>query len=386
MKMKVLLIGNRKHPLLYNLIDEIKKSDSNISFDILSQDSDIIDKENSRYFNEIYNLKIPSYLLKNRLLRGLVKQIAFRTKLKYLFKNNYDYIHIHYVEDVIIRDIHFICNNLKSKLIVSVWGSDFLRATKRKREKMRKLFSFASTITISNEIVIEYFKDYYNSEIFCDKIKMVKFFVKPLDELMCNYRLSKHSESKQKLGIDKNKIVLTVGYNASYMQQHTKILDALLGDDRFVESYKDRIHLIFPLTYPKNEQYVNSIKAILDVSSFSYSLFTNFLNNQDLIELRYSSDIFVQLQTTDMMSGSMLEYLFLGNLVITGKWLPYNELLSEGMNFETITEISDLSAFLLNLDLENLYRLRENQAVIKRVFGKDILISKWIDIYDKNIS
>lgn len=379
--MKVLLIGNREHQLLFNLIDEIKDDREDISFDIFSQDSNSIAEENRKYYNEITNLGLPQILLKNRIVRGVSKQIAFRNKLKKLFKKEYDYVHVHYIEDIILRDVEFFISRLNTKLVISVWGSDFLRASNVKREQMRKLFKLCSKITISNALVIEAFKDYYEGEDFCNNIVMLKFFVKPLNDLIIGYESNKHLIAKQELGIETSKIVLTIGYNASRMQQHLLIFDELFRDNEFM-SYKDNIHLVVPLTYPKDREYIESIKSKLEESGFSYSVFTNFLSNDELLRLRYSSDVFVQLQTTDMMSGSMLEYLALGNLVITGSWLPYSELLDDGIIFTTINSISELPKELLKVDLLNLDKTLSNGLAVKSIFGRSELIRKWIEVYD----
>ena len=378
--MRVLLIGNREHQLLFNLIDEIKNDREDIIFDIFSQDSNSITEENSKYFNEIINLGLPQILLNNRVIRGVSKQVVFRNKLKDLLRKKYDYVHIHYIEDIIIRDTDFFIKNLKTKLIISVWGSDFLRASSAKREQMRKLFRQCNRITISNTLVIEAFKEYYKGEEFCNKIVMLKFFVKPLNDLMVDYDSKKHVIAKQELGIDTSKTVLTIGYNASRMQQHLLIFEELFNNSK-ITSLKDNLYLILPLTYPKDKEYIELIKSKLEKSGFSYSIFTKFLSNDELLRLRYSSDIFVQLQTTDMMSGSMLEYLALGNLVITGSWLPYSELLDDGIVFTPINSISELPTELLKVDLLSLDKKISNSLAVKSIFDRNELISKWLEIY-----
>lgn len=379
--MKVLLIGNREHQLLFNLINEIKNDRKDILFDIFSQDSNSINKENRKYYNDIINLNLPDVLLKNRFVRGISKQIIFRNKLKNLLRRKYDYIHIHYIEDIILRDVDFFINNLKTTLIISVWGSDFLRASDTKREQMRKLFRLCDKITISNALVIEAFKNYYKGEEFCNKIVMLKFFVKPLNDLIVDYDEKKHFIAKQELGIDTSKVVLTIGYNASRMQQHLLIFKELFNNSK-ITSLKDNLHLVLPLTYPKDKEYIESLKNILDKSGFSYSIFTEFLSNEELLTLRYSSDIFVQLQTTDMLSGSMLEYLALGNLVVTGNWLPYSELLDNGISFNSIDSISELPKEILKVNLLNLNKIVKNKKAVEFVFGREELINKWIQVYD----
>jgi len=380
--MKVLLIGNREHQLLFNLIGEIKKSNDDFIFDILSQDSNNINDVDLQVYNEIYTLNLPKILLNNRFIRGVAKQLVFRRKISNLFDVNYDFIHIHYIEDIILRDIDFFVENIKSKLIVSVWGSDFLRADITKKEQMRKLFRIAHKITISNILVANDFRMYYQDESFCSNIEIVKFFVKPLNDLIEGYKINNFEIAKEKLNIVQNKLVVTIGYNASKMQQHLLIFESLFNNIEFVTEYKDQIHFILPLTYPKDKVYISIIKDKLNYFNCSYSIFDTFLSNEELLNLRYCSDIFIQLQTTDMMSGSMLEYLFLGNQVITGSWLPYNELKDNGVSFCEIDDIDQIGNVMNKLLKNKIYRVSENMKIIHQLFGRDILIKKWAQTYE----
>ena len=78
--MKLLIIGNRKHQLLYGLIDDLKKEDLNNSFkiDILTQESTKTTHEFDYNYRNIFYLKVSNFFLNNRLLRGVLKQLKFR--------------------------------------------------------------------------------------------------------------------------------------------------------------------------------------------------------------------------------------------------------------------------------------------------------------------
>lgn len=80
----------------------------------------------------------------------------FRKYIKRL--DCYDVVHIHYVENIIVRDIRFFSKYIRGKLIVSIWGSDFLRASEDRKKNMTVLFNRADHITIASDKVIEELK------------------------------------------------------------------------------------------------------------------------------------------------------------------------------------------------------------------------------------
>ena len=58
--------------------------------------------------------------------------------------------------------------------------------------------------------------------------------------------------------------------------------------------------------------------------------------------LRLLSDIFIQVQTTDALSGSTQEHLYAGSFTIVGDWLPYKILKESGVVFNSVRSISEI--------------------------------------------
>ena len=96
------------------------------------------------------------------------------------------------------------------------------------------------------------------------------------------------------------------------------------------------------------------------------------------------SDYFIQLQPTDVLSGSMLEYLCAGNIVITGAWLPYDILKADNVRFYEVNAISDISMKLLEL-LRNHETIKHdvegNYFLIKDKYQWSNMIKDWIKAY-----
>ena len=382
-KMRLLIVGNRKHQLIRGLISEIKQyyklNNKNVIIDVLSQEIEDV-KKSDEIFDNVYTLRLPKILGKFRTLRGLFKQLLFRYRVKSLL-SNYDIIHVHYMEDIILRDVDCFLKNIQGKLIVSVWGSDFLRATKEKKEKILKLLNQAKFITISNSKIEKSLRSYYKESLLNDNITTNYFIIEPLYVLNEIKKKYTKEESSKLLSLDNNRIIVTIGYNASIMQQHLKILKVLEQQDE-LKYHRNKIKIVFPVTYPKNEPYIKKLKEKAKKSCYKIEFLERFMTNEEVAHLRNATDIMVQLQTTDMLSASMLEHLYAGNKVITGSWLPYDELRDMGLVFESIDSIENLPLTLLNvinkINIDN----NNNEEIINVFFKKDLLVKKWTKLYD----
>lgn len=380
--MKILIIGNRKHQLLYSLLKEIKKEyeDESLVIDVLSQETSDDKYETDALYDSIFTLSMPKFISKNRILRGIYKQYLFRRQISKL--GHYDFVHIHYIEDILIRDAQYFVKKLKSKLIVSIWGSDFLRASDSKKQKMLPILKFASKITIANSVAKESFLEYYSGSIPNTKVILCRFFIEPLTVLKKVIEKTTKNDSKLAFGFSK-KIVIAIGYNASKMQQHLEILRAIESNVD-LDNFKEDIEFVLPLTYPKSTAYIQEVENCIKNSKFKYRLLTSFMSDEEVSYLRIASDVMIQLQTTDMLSASMLEHMYANNIVITGSWLPYRDLRDWGLGYEEIEEVKSIGEKLYKVLIDYdavILKTEVNSAILERNFNRDEIISKWIDLY-----
>ncbi len=380
--MKILIIGNRRHQLLYSLLKEINKEydGDSLLIDVLSQDTSDKKCETDILYNSIFTLSMPKFISKNRILRGIYKQYLFRRQISKL--GHYDFIHIHYIEDILIRDAQYFVKKLKCKLIVSIWGSDFLRASNSKKQQMLPILKFAAKITIANSVAKESFLEYYSSNIPSTKVILCRFFIEPLAVL--KKVMDKTTKTESKLFFDfSKKIVITIGYNASKMQQHLEILSAIESNGE-LDIYKEDIEFVLPLTYPQNTAYIQEIEKFTKDSKFKYRLLTNFMSNEEVSYLRIASDVMIQLQTTDMLSASMLEHMYANNIVITGSWLPYRDLKEWGLVYKEVEEVKGIGSKLHQVVADYkaiLLKTEVNNKVLEQNYNRDEIISKWVDLY-----
>jgi glycosyltransferase involved in cell wall biosynthesis len=382
--MKVLIIGNRSHQFVYNYVKSLRDnfSQSHLEIDILSQDSSDVSFPSDVFYTNIYTLTVPSLFRKKRLLKALYQHILFRKYIKKL--DYYDVVHIHYIENIIVRDIAFFSKHICGKVIVSIWGSDFLRASESRKRNMTVLFKRANYITIASDKIIGEFKDYYKGSSFLSKIALCRFGLEPLESLIPILKNDAGSEiSKRKMGLCINKIVITIGYNASRLQHHIKIIENIERCS-LLSPFRDKIEFLLPVTYPKDIEYVTMIKKTTFKSKFHYNMIESFLSDEDIAHLRVASDIFIQLQPTDMLSGSMLEHLSARNIVITGSWLPYDCLDQWGVFFRRIDNLNLIANELYNV-LKNFVNYRnscyKNSDLIINRYRWNNIIHNWLNLY-----
>ncbi len=169
-----------------------------------------------------------------------------------------------------------------------------------------------------------------------------------------------------------NKIV-TVGYNADPGQQHINIINQLSKYE-----WKNCI-FIFPLTYPKNTDYVNEIESLLKSTRLSYFILDKFLLCDQIAALRLVSNVFIQLQISDCLSASTQEHLYAGSRVITGKWLPYTTLVKAGVQFTSISSLGELVDCLNQIiEDDNQELVINNRKAIAALSSWNSVIDEWI--------
>lgn len=381
--MKILIIGNRYHQFICNYVKAIKINGQKkvIVVDVISQEYSKVFFQTDYLYDNIHILNVPSLFRKCRFVRILIQQFTFRRKIKKL--NSYDIVHIHYVENIILRNASYFSKNIKGKLVISIWGSDFLRASNRKKKTMAILFNRADQITIASDNVIEYFQKYYHNSSFLSKVVQCNFGLQPLENIISvkNTGISV-LDSKKIIGLS-NKIIVTIGYNASRLQYHIDIIKNIENNLSLL-CFKEKIEFVLPLTYPIDLKYLREINSIVSTSMYQYKVLENYLSDNEVAHLRRASDIFIQLQPTDMLSGSMLEHLCAGNIIITGEWLPYSCLDNWGIYYKKIDKRSSISTCLYDtLNHIEEYKdccIKNPELIIDKFRWKNV-VKDWINIY-----
>jgi hypothetical protein len=343
--MRVLIIGDKNHVFIYNLVKWIKKTNPKVdSIDVFHRNKKR-QKTDALYRNIYsYESSIGSLPITRRFYREKSKNRYFLNKFIKI-QENFDLTHIHYFEDRLVKNAKFIADNLTGRLIVSIWGSDFYRRNSEDRDKMLPILKRAEVITFENPEMMEEFRSYYlkHHDIVFKQLSINRFGLAPLDDLK-NLKLTRE-ECKSELNLPIESITITVGYNAFRGQQHDEIIKSFKA---VADKLDARVILLFPLTYG-DQVYGDHLNSKLQGLGLPYKVFSSFMTNREVALLRKASDYFINLQITDALSGSMLEHLYANSIVVTGSWLPYGVLDKLGIKIHKINDVSQVGEIMIKL-------------------------------------
>lgn len=234
-----------------------------------------------------------------------------------------------------------------SKLIVTYYGSDILRARKKDTIPAFFLLKRTDVVTVESEYVKSVFDRVYKGR-FSDKVKIVhlgsatdSYINRVLGDLSTE-------ECKKHFNIPLDKISILCGYNGQKEHRHLEILDSV---NNLSAEDKKKIHLLFHLGYSYDEEYSNKIRAKLYAYGIDGQIITSFFQKEEITMFRKATDIMLNLQPTDAISNSMLENLAAGAVVIIGKWLEYPDLEKDNrflMKTDSIEELHLLIHEIIN--------------------------------------
>jgi len=313
--MKVIFIFNLayKTPFFYELVDRLHDLGKEvIVYDFISSKKYFPETKQIQSLNPFFGAK---FILKIRYVRRLFIPLINKIVIKKEFAED-DLVNIHYVHYDYVQYAKII--KIKcSKLIVTFWGSDFLRANNDTRIKFIPLLECCDKITMVEGIQKD-FKNYYKG--FDYKIRTSFFGLSQLD-LIKNVDSSSIQKFKAKYNVRNDVIVITIGYNASPAQQHLILIDIL---NNLKAIMKNKIHVLIPLTYGGNREYLQKVIKKIAGINISYTVFEKFLEEKELAILKKISNLTLNIQLTDAFSGSLSEAIVANNIVLVGDWLPYD--------------------------------------------------------------
>lgn len=289
---------------------------------------------NSPFFNRTKNIKYISLI---------AESIDFRRTLASIYKKEGKY-------DAVILLWILPCNflsariykKLSKKLILVPLGSDVLRTTNTVRHMLRHLYNQANYVILSpinfKNIAQKIFK--INEE----KIIPLDFGSTVIDKLQYS-EITKY-EAKKRLGLENN-FIITIGYSANKAHNHLAVIKQI---EKISTKLPENTVLLFPMTYPSGEEfskYIIELKSYLNRAGLQYMFFTEYLDDEQIVLLRKSADIFIHAQTTDAGCATLQEYLLAGATIINADWLYYKELQQFGPAYYTFSDLNSLSDVLL---------------------------------------
>lgn len=302
-----------------------------------------------------------------------------------MFKD-YDVFHFHYAAPGFLYPINYIPEN-KIK-IISIWGSDlFQTAGVKNYSEQLSSFEIADFIIINTIEKREIFLSKFGRK-FAGKIRMANFGIPECKFVrMENFFNSVYSKDfKKKNRISEEKIVITVGYNASSKQNHIEIIKTI---SRINQEVKEKLHLIIPLTYgfsSDRNEYIAEVIRECKEGGIDFTIIDKYIPEEEYFGILYSSDIKINLRETDSMNTAMLESIFAGNIVINGAWHPYGILRRLGIYCREVESVNELEKLIPSL-IENLYmeksKTSKNPELVRAYFSSLNTSGQWKNFFDE---
>ena len=179
------------------------------------------------------------------------------------------------------------------------------------------------------------------------------------------------------LGIPQDRIVVTIGYNATKEQHHLELINNIKKNEILKKAF-----YILPLSYG-NQEYKKIVIDEFERSGIDGKYFCDFWPIEEVCKLRVVSDIMIQIQDTDAFSSSMNEYLYAGAAIITGAWLPYKII----KKFLYLVNSAEEVSSLLEKMIDNLKKYKAKSIGAEEFFDSNYswqaVKPKWLALYEK---
>lgn len=370
MTKRILVSSPVGNPHVFKQLDFIKKSFPDVEVDFLSL-SYVNDKDVFR----LKELVSKCYLLINKdfcdsFIRKILQFYGIICLRKQIM-GNYDCIWINAITIKYLL-IFSVLRNKTQTLVLSPWGSEVLRAGNLSLRILRLFYSKADKITTVRH---SRFEKVIIKSLAIDERKLVDLpNGTKLIDMHIKGTLSKE-EAKQKILLG-DRFIVTIGYNGYKTQNHIAIIDELY---KISNRLPRNTHLVLPLTYGLNDNYMNEIKEKLNKTNFKYTIYTDFMSIEQLYELQRATDVFIHLQKTDASSASVKEFIMGEAVVFNGIWLSYPEIEMHGVPYIEVNDFSDLNNKILEYLSGSLHPhvTKETIKDIKRFSHKESLVNSY---------
>lgn len=290
----------------------------------------------------------------------------------------FDLINMQFIYYPDLFDVIILKYLMRTKLILSYWGSDLLRVKESELISKGRYVRHTDFITFDSADLETEFKRVYK---WASKMpsKVVLLGLPVLNIINENLENRSVDDIRRKWGISRNKTVIAIGYNGIPEQQHKKVLNAISKLDG---RYKEKIVLILQMSYGGSRGYRKSVIEAVRRTGFEYVDIQSFLSNDEVAELRIITDIFINAQITDAFSGSVCEYLFAGAILINAKWLCYKEFKKynfQYLEFENFDEVH----LLIEQAMEQRMDVSKNRELVWKLRSWEHCAAKWQKVYKR---
>lgn len=293
----------------------------------------------------------PPYPMRARIgfrvppLRECMAASLARTKLRG-YRADYDAINIHFAAPIFSHIIGSLRRRSR-KLVTSIWGSDFLRASPNGLEHLSHILDASDVVTTNNPEIRDKLVRRFPGV--ADKLRIVRFGLASVDLIPELRNIESEDDMRRRLGVPLAKTVVTLGYNGMKQQQHGMMINAIAA---LPSALKARLFVFVPMTYPDDKPYQDEIEVMLASVGVEFCVLRGIRDLAEICRVRLVSDYAINVQTTDSLSGSIQEQMLAGTRMIIGDWLPYKVFEEMGVPVQKVCDAASITAALIATNLE----------------------------------
>lgn len=339
-----------------------------------------VEDEYKEYYKQ-HNVHVIDLYEKNTKGNKIVKMLQLYSQIKKsIGKEKFDFIDIQGVPNSIQAYLLiYIIRKFAKNCICTFLGSDLFRVNANKR--VDKLMSVATFIVLATKDMQENFKSKYGS-VYDKKIVDCKFGTPSYADIGELKVSSSKKECKMFFRFPDDKIMIAIGYNGNYEQQHIKALEQINTMD---EALKKKIHVVIHFGYGNdNQSYKESVLEMLNDKGYTYSFIDRAMGKKEIAHLRMATDIFIHAQTSDALSGSIREMIYAESILINPSWIEYSDFQKAGISYLQYDFFSEIPNLIINIiNKKTVIDLKKNAELAYDRYSWESVSSQWMEIYDK---
>lgn len=318
-------------------------------------------------------------------LKASAQNKKFFAQLKNIF-SEYDVFHFHFISRDSLAAMEYIDNS--KYIILHFWGSDLFNTSGIANYVSQfNAIKRSDCVVTSGQEMSQFFLVKFGRNN-SGKLRNAYFVIDNtmIDAIIAADKSTLRAKFLKERSIDPEKIVIEVGYNASFWQRHNDILGqiSLLPQDQ-----KKKLHLVIPMTYGSGKNphgYTDSVREAAESSGVSFTIEEEYMESSKMIEHVCSMDIKLNLRDTDNMNTAMIESFCTDTVMVAGSWLPYRSLKKAGVYFREVDKIDELSENLRSL-ISNIESEKKkcvaNGVCVRKLFDDKNVSVNWKQIYDE---
>ena len=361
----------------------LKKAAKDSFDEVLNLSLNVNSYAKSFVLSSIFSSVFFSSLLKSKSIKEALRRAVLHRAITPIVEK-YDAVHIFFITPELF--LLFDAFAKAKKLVVSMWGSDLFQCNDNfPHPEHLRLLNMAHHVTVHNKEMTEIFLSKYGRHLE-DKVSQMlvvndKRVLEKYSKLIAN-KPELIASFKQRYNIRSGSRLVVIGHCAHDVDNHLAIIRSLA---KRIADLKDKVCLVLPMTYGEERPgYIDEARRLCEEFGFEHIVLTNYMSDEEMLELRLASEVLLRLSKIDAFSLSLCETLAAENICVTGAWLPYGKLRGNGVHCEEVYEmetVGDTLVHIVNNYEEYAARCIKNPERVMSVFEEEKSVEKVFKIY-----